>query len=84
MLITHYCRALHDIQNFSHACTIQLDDKVVVTGGYDIETKVSVYSISGWVEDLPDLNTGREQHGCGHYADENNNIVRSYYCIDFH
>ena len=45
MLITH-CRALHDIQNFSHACTIQLDDKVVVTGGYDIETKVSVYSIS--------------------------------------
>ena len=37
---------------------------------------VSVYHIGGWVEDLPDLNTGREDHGCGHYVDTNNDIVR--------
>ena len=37
---------------------------------------VSVYHIGGWVEDLPDLNTGRWGHGCGHYVDNNNDIVR--------
>ena len=37
---------------------------------------MSVYDIGGWVEDLPDLNTGRRDHGCGHYVDINNNTVR--------
>ena len=37
---------------------------------------VSMYDIGGWVKDLPDLNTGREDHGCGHYVDTNNDIVR--------
>ena len=31
------------------------------------------------MEDLPDLNTGREQHGCGHYVDSKNNMVRMIY-----
>ena len=30
----------------------------------------------GWIEDLPDLNTGRTKHGCGHYVDNNDDIVR--------
>ena len=70
---------------FSGACTIELNDKVVVTGGvstgnyfsedYYVRRLVSVYNIGGWLEDLPDLNIGREQHGCGHYVDNNNNMV---------
>ena len=28
------------------------------------------------MEDLPDLITGRLLHGCGHYVDNNNDIVR--------
>ena len=60
------------------ACTIQFDDKVVVTGGtLENSRRVSVYNIDGWVEDLPDLNEGRSGwHGCGHYVDSNNDIVR--------
>ena len=66
-----YCRA---------ACSIQLNDKVIVTGGQytETETTVSVYNIGGWVEDLPDLNTGRSNHGCGHYEDNNNDDVRLF------
>ena len=37
---------------------------------------MSVYDIGGWVEDLPDLNTERRDHGCGHYVDMENNTVR--------
>jgi len=30
--------------------------------------------MTGWVKDLPDLNTARFSHGCGHYYDENNDL----------
>ena len=53
------------------ACTIQFDDLVIVTGGQ----KVSVYNISGWVEDLPDLVQGRSDHGCGHFINNDNKMV---------
>ena len=61
---------------FRYACSIQLNEKVIVIGGEYTETTVSVYDIGGWVEDLPVLNTGRWDHGCGHYVDNNNDIVR--------
>ena len=48
---------------------------VVVTGGWFTEKTVSVYSIGGWVKDLPNLNHGRAGHGCGHYVDSNDNLV---------
>ena len=35
------------------ACTIQFDEQVVMTGGEFTKTRVSVYGIQGWVEDLP-------------------------------
>ena len=61
---------------FSDACTIQLEDWVVVTGGTDRDYKtVSIYDVNGWVEDLPDLNQARDEHGCGYYVDSNNDIV---------
>ena len=61
---------------FRDACSIQFNEKVIVTGGLYTTRTVSVYNIEGWMEDLPDLNTGRLYHGCGHYVDNNNNIVR--------
>ena len=60
---------------FSDACTIQLADWVVVTGGTWDGRTVSVYNVNGWVEDLPGLNQGRDEHGCGYYFDSNNDIV---------
>ena len=68
---------------FSVACSIQFDDKVIITGGLSqvfnqFRKKVSVYNHSGFVEDLPDLNVRRYDHGCGSYLDENN---KKAFCI---
>ena len=57
------------------ACTIQFDEQVVMTGGEFTKTRVSVYGIQGWVEDLPGLLEGRFGHGCGHYVNNYNKTV---------
>ena len=36
----------------------------MITGGYYTENTVSVYSLQGWLNDLPRLNTGRREHAC--------------------
>ena len=39
-------------------------------------TRVTVYNTNGWVEDLPSLITGRFDHGCGHFVNNENKLVR--------
>jgi len=53
-------------------CTIELPESFIVTGGFQSykNTKVSRYTTSGWVEDLPKLITGRYSHGCGYYFND--------------
>ena len=51
---------------FSFACAIPDEDTVIITGGYNPNT-VSVYSVEGWQQDLPPLNTGRYRHACSSY-----------------
>ena len=52
------------------ACSIELPEMFLLTGGYDTQTKVSQYFNSGWMEDLPELNVGRYNHGCGFYFND--------------
>ena len=63
------------------SCSIEFDDKVVITGGRksggEGTSKVSVYDVYGFVQYLPDLIVGRKQHGCGHYINSNNEMVSS-------
>ena len=66
---------------FSSACAIELEDTVVVTGGYTdwrvpIAT-VQVYNIFGAQEQLPDLLTARHDHACAHFVDSQNRVVSS-------
>ena len=54
----------------STACSIPdpSSTTVIVTGGeYTLKT-VSRYGRDGWVEDLPPLRVGRNNHGCGSYV----------------
>ena len=63
---------------FSGACGIELEDTVIMTGGVidsKERTTVSIYDKDGWVRDLPNLQTVRKKHGCGHYIDDSNNLV---------
>ena len=55
------------------------DASYILTGGAFTKTTVSKYSQSGWIEDLPSLNTGRYWHGCGTYLDSSNQQVRIKY-----
>ena len=57
------------------ACSIQFDDYVIITGGtYSLDI-VSNYTDNGWEKYLPNLLSGRYGHGCGHYTNENNELV---------
>ena len=57
------------------ACTIELPEVVIVTGGSERPSLVTVYTAQGWLEDWPSLNTGREDHACGHYVNTDNREV---------
>ena len=54
---------------YSYACAIEDPDTqtVVITGGFDTPTTVSVYNVDGHKEDLATLNTGRHSHACTSY-----------------
>ena len=51
------------------ACSIQLEESVIITGGIYSESlnRVEQYNLAGSMGRLPDLNTGRYLHACGHY-----------------
>ena len=53
-----------------YACAIPNPDneaEVIVTGGRDNATRVSVYSEAGWQRDMPSLNSNREWHACSSF-----------------
>jgi len=56
--------------NTKYACSIELPEMFILTGGFDTLTTVSRYSTSGWMEDLPELNEGRRGHGCGYFYND--------------
>ena len=60
------------------SCAIPFEDHVILTGGSTLTSheKVSKYSLTGWVEDLPSLITGRRKHGCSQYTDSSGRQVR--------
>ena len=49
---------------------------VILTGGKNSKTKVTVYNNEGFVADWPELKTGRYEHGCGHFVNTDNKVVR--------
>jgi len=57
------------------ACGIPDGDSYIMTGGAATQTTVSRYSQTGWMEDLPSLNTERYYHGCGTYVDSSNQQI---------
>jgi len=54
--------------NTELACSIVDSGTLLVTGGVYTQRTVSRYNTAGFVEDLPALNEGRYDHGCGAYT----------------
>ena len=53
-----------------------MEETVILTGGVKTRTKVTVYNTEGFLEDWPDMKQGRSLHGCGHFVNTNNQVVR--------
>ena len=62
---------------FSHACSIQEDDRVIITGGHSATT-VSVYDENGWKEDMPNLKLGRSAHACTSFVSGGKKVCLMY------
>ena len=54
----------------SDACSINLGSTVILTGGVYFQHRVSEYSETGYQRDLPKLLTGRFNHGCSYFENE--------------
>ena len=59
------------------SCAIQLDAKVIISGGLLASKAVRAYNIDGLIgnEVLPDLEQGRANHGCGYYVNSDDVVV---------
>lgn len=57
------------------ACAIGLEASVILTGGFDTMTSVTLYDMTGHLQDLPDLGTGRHDHACSYYLTEDGSPV---------
>ena len=71
-----------DTLYFSGASSIELEDKVILTGGVidsEESSTVSIYGRDGWLRDLQNLQSIRRSHGCGHYVDDSNRVVSSLF-----
>ena len=63
---------------FRLACSIPTDeDTVIITGGKQHPSIVSEYNIKGLVREMTNLKTGRYDHACGQYENENGEKVLS-------
>ena len=65
-----------NLMSIRYACSIELKEMVILTGGQYTMSKVTVYNNEGFVDDWPELNTGRNNHGCGHYVNTASKMVR--------
>ena len=54
--------------SFRFACSIQDEDKVIITGGSYHTSQVISYNLAGEVSRLPSLQSGRSWHACGHFV----------------
>ena len=69
-------RAFSKVQE-EYAVLFTVNTTVIITGGYHMRMTmrtVSRYSTAGHIEDLPSLNQGRENHGCGAYTDDSGEL----------
>ena len=46
-----------------------------MTGGFRTEYQVSLYNEDGFLKQLPMMNEGRYDHGCGHYINKELELV---------
>ena len=71
---------------FRSSCAIPGDGYVLVTGGFDQESKhkVTKYDRSGYVENIADLKQGRHLHGCSFFMKNDEKVISQIYLLNKH
>jgi len=62
----------YDIQN---ACSIELSDRMIITGGILTQNRATEYNSLGFAQDLPSFNDGRWFHACGFFVNGDQEIT---------
>ena len=79
------CLYLNIIIATRAACAIEFPNALILTGGEKTRSKVSVYNMGndspGYMFDLPDLQVGRADHGCGYYINGDSEKVKHMVCL---
>ena len=75
-MIRSKCRhSVNTYYIYRYACAIPEEASLVITGGLSTQKTVSRYNITGWVQDLAELNVGRQTHGCSSYYKNGAQVV---------
>ncbi len=59
-------------------CAIEFPDEVILTGGMDDPNNVTAYDLEGFKRHLPNLVNGRYFHGCSHFTNNYEQLVREF------
>lgn len=65
------------------ACGIEMDDKFVVTGGYNSVEKVTEFTEAGAVKYMRNLKTGRYWHACSKFVNVDGDTVSSLISVEY-
>ena len=63
----HFIVLTLTLTSYRSACSISKNEEVIITGGKDSMTTVSVYTEAGHQRDLADLGQGRYNHACSSF-----------------
>ena len=56
-------------------------EELIITGGKETKTTVSVYNETGWQRDLAPLKQGRLEHACGSYVNGGKKVNHTVFCF---
>ena len=73
---TRDCKSItYYILNNSHSVATYTVLNLATLSTFAAPFSVSIYNENGWIKELPSLDIGRSNHGCGHFINTDNKMV---------
>ena len=66
---------LYYILTNSHSVASYIFLNLATLSTFAAPFSVSIYNENGWIKELPSLDIGRSNHGCGHFINTDNKMV---------
>ena len=72
--IAKYVSKIAIVAICSNACGIKVSDNFVITGGSEASKRVILCDNTGCNDELPEMNQGRQGHGCSSYSSKDGEV----------